>query len=127
VAERQRGVGVIGCGNIANKQHLPNYARNPRTRVVAVADVDPERARVTAEAVKPWLSVCAANASALRWSALRRRQTVNRGVLRRPRGPARRLSRVHHSKLVRPSRGCHKATQRAPGKPRDCRIEGRSL
>ncbi|MGI9148384.1 MAG: Gfo/Idh/MocA family protein [Chloroflexota bacterium] len=49
MVERQLGVGVIGCGNIANKQHLPNYARNPRARIVAVADVDPERARATAE------------------------------------------------------------------------------
>jgi len=47
--ERKLGIGVIGCGNIANKQHLPNYARNPRARVVAVADVDPERARATAK------------------------------------------------------------------------------
>src|SRR5262245_2040208 len=49
MAERKLGIGIIGCGNIANKQHLPNYARNPRARVVAVADVDPERARATAE------------------------------------------------------------------------------
>jgi UDP-N-acetylglucosamine 3-dehydrogenase len=45
----QLGVGVIGCGGIANGAHLPNYARNPRVKVVAVADVDRERARSTAE------------------------------------------------------------------------------
>jgi len=46
---RQLGVGVIGCGGIANGAHLPNYKRNPRVQVVAVADVDRERARATAE------------------------------------------------------------------------------
>src|SRR4029079_10395120 len=49
LTERKLGVGVIGCGNIANGAHLPNYARNPRVKIVAVADVDVERARTTAE------------------------------------------------------------------------------
>jgi UDP-N-acetyl-2-amino-2-deoxyglucuronate dehydrogenase len=49
MAKEKLGIGIIGCGNIANKQHLPNYIRNPRARVVAVADVDAERARATAE------------------------------------------------------------------------------
>jgi predicted dehydrogenase len=49
LTERKLGVGVIGCGNIANGAHLPNYARNPRVKIVAVADVDVERARATAE------------------------------------------------------------------------------
>jgi hypothetical protein len=49
LTERKLGVGVIGCGNIANGAHLPNDARNPRVRIVAVADVDVERARATAD------------------------------------------------------------------------------
>jgi predicted dehydrogenase len=49
MAERKLGVGIIGCGGIANGAHIPNYLRNPRARVVAVADIDPARARATAE------------------------------------------------------------------------------
>jgi len=49
MAERKLGIGIIGCGNIANKQHLANYARNPRAQVVAVSDVDLDRATATAE------------------------------------------------------------------------------
>jgi predicted dehydrogenase len=48
LAERTLGVGVIGCGGIANGAHLPNYVRNPRVQVVAVADVDGAKARSTA-------------------------------------------------------------------------------
>jgi predicted dehydrogenase len=48
-ASRQLGVGVIGCGGIARHAHLPNIARNPRTRLVAVCDIDLDRARAFAE------------------------------------------------------------------------------
>jgi predicted dehydrogenase len=48
VGERRLGIGVIGCGRIANGAHLPNYARNPRAKIVAVADIDLDRARATA-------------------------------------------------------------------------------
>jgi predicted dehydrogenase len=49
MTERQVGVGVIGCGLIAQRQHLPNLVRNPRVKVVAVADVNPARARGAAD------------------------------------------------------------------------------
>jgi predicted dehydrogenase len=47
-SERQLGIGVIGCGGIARHAHLPNIARNPRTRLVAVCDIDLDRARAFA-------------------------------------------------------------------------------
>ena len=49
MAERRLGVGVVGCGGIGNFAHLNNLARNPRVTVVAVADIDPVKARETAE------------------------------------------------------------------------------
>lgn len=49
MTERQLGVGVIGCGLIAQFQHLPNLVRNPRVKVVAVADINQQRARETAD------------------------------------------------------------------------------
>lgn len=49
MAERTLGVGVIGCGGIARLAHLPNLARNPRVRLVAVADINEESARRAAE------------------------------------------------------------------------------
>ncbi|NPV08033.1 MAG: Gfo/Idh/MocA family oxidoreductase [Anaerolineae bacterium] len=42
------GIGVIGCGAIAQEAHLPNYASHPQARLVAVADVDPDRAQEVA-------------------------------------------------------------------------------
>jgi predicted dehydrogenase len=48
VTERKLGVGVIGCGGIANGAHLINYARNPRVKLVAVADIDVEKAKLAA-------------------------------------------------------------------------------
>jgi predicted dehydrogenase len=48
-ASRQLGVGVIGCGGIARHAHLPNIQRNPRTRLVAVCDIDLDRAKAFAE------------------------------------------------------------------------------
>lgn len=49
MVERKLGVGVIGCGGIGSRVHVPNYARNPRVRLVAVADIEVERARAVAE------------------------------------------------------------------------------
>ncbi len=48
-SDRELGVGVIGCGGIANFAHIPSYLRHARSRVVAVADIDPAKARDTAE------------------------------------------------------------------------------
>lgn len=45
---RQLGIGVIGCGGIARHAHLPNIARNPRTKLVAVCDIDLDRAKAFA-------------------------------------------------------------------------------
>ena len=42
------GIGVIGCGGIAQEAHLPNYAREQQARLVAVADIDEGRAREVA-------------------------------------------------------------------------------
>jgi predicted dehydrogenase len=46
---RQLGIGVIGCGGIARHAHMNNIARNPRTRLVAVCDIDLARAQAAAE------------------------------------------------------------------------------
>jgi len=46
---RQLGIGVIGCGGIARHAHLPNIARNPRARLVAVCDIDLDRAQAFAQ------------------------------------------------------------------------------
>lgn len=48
MAQQTLGIGVIGCGGIASGAHLPNYVRMSRVRIVAVADIDLERARTTA-------------------------------------------------------------------------------
>src|SRR5262245_34129378 len=49
VAERKLGIGMVGCGGIAHFAHIHNLYRNPRVKVVAVADIDLEKARSTAE------------------------------------------------------------------------------
>ena len=49
MTERKLGVGVIGAGGIARLAHLPNYVRNPRVKLVAVADIDVAKARQVAE------------------------------------------------------------------------------
>jgi predicted dehydrogenase len=49
VTDRKLGVGVIGCGGIAHFAHIHNLARNPRVKIVAVADIDLEKAKSTAE------------------------------------------------------------------------------
>lgn len=47
--DKSIGIGVIGCGAIAQEAHLPNYAAHPQARLVAVADIDEGRARAAAE------------------------------------------------------------------------------
>ncbi|MGH2533031.1 MAG: Gfo/Idh/MocA family protein [Thermomicrobiales bacterium] len=49
MTDRKLGVGVIGCGRIAQFAHIHNLMRNPRARVVAVADIDLAKAKSTAE------------------------------------------------------------------------------
>lgn len=48
-SSRQVGIGVIGCGGIARHAHLNNIKRNPRARLVAVCDIDLDRAKAAAE------------------------------------------------------------------------------
>ena len=42
-------VAVIGCGNIANCAHLPNYAKNEQAELAFCCDIIPERADKAAE------------------------------------------------------------------------------
>jgi predicted dehydrogenase len=48
VSGRRLGVGVIGAHAWAEKAHLPGYAAYDRARLVAICDVEPERARAMA-------------------------------------------------------------------------------
>ena len=47
--ERIIKVGIIGCGGIANKKHMPSLAKVSGCEMVAFCDVIPERARDAAE------------------------------------------------------------------------------
>lgn len=49
MTERTLGIGVIGCGGVAHFAHIHNLMRNPRAKVVAVADIDAAKAKATAE------------------------------------------------------------------------------
>ncbi|MFC4357706.1 Gfo/Idh/MocA family protein [Halobium salinum] len=42
-------VGIVGTGDIAESVHLPAYDANPATRVVGLAEIDPDRRRRVAE------------------------------------------------------------------------------
>lgn len=42
--ERVYRVGLVGCGQVAAGYHLPAVVKNPRARLVSVADLEPERA-----------------------------------------------------------------------------------
>ena len=42
-------VGIIGCGKIAQVRHIPEYEANPNAQVVALYDVDHDRACELAE------------------------------------------------------------------------------
>jgi myo-inositol 2-dehydrogenase/D-chiro-inositol 1-dehydrogenase/scyllo-inositol 2-dehydrogenase (NAD+) len=48
-SQRTLGIGVIGCGSIAQESHLPAINRIPSTRLVAVADVDESRAQLASQ------------------------------------------------------------------------------
>lgn len=43
------GVGCIGCGFVANEIHLPNYLSSPKADIIAVADINKELAKETAD------------------------------------------------------------------------------
>lgn len=45
----QLKIGVIGCGSIAQHRHLPEYAANANVKIVAVCDINEERAKKIAE------------------------------------------------------------------------------
>lgn len=45
----QLKIGVIGCGSIAQHRHLLEYAANAHVEIVAVCDINEERAKKTAE------------------------------------------------------------------------------
>jgi predicted dehydrogenase len=55
-------IGVVGIGAIAHIFHLPNYAKHPQVELVAVTDLDTERARAAAE---EWDAVCYESAEAM--------------------------------------------------------------
>ncbi len=42
------GVGVIGCGAIANRAHLPTYRSLPDTQLIAVSDIDEKKVKSVA-------------------------------------------------------------------------------
>jgi len=49
IPPRRLGIGLIGCGSIAQESHLPAIKRIPSARLVAVADSDESRARSVSE------------------------------------------------------------------------------
>ena len=61
--ESKLRVGVLGAGTWAKFAHIPGWQRDPRSEVVAICDVDGERARDYAarfaipEATKDWQAV----------------------------------------------------------------------
>src|SRR5215211_4050767 len=45
IPDRRVRVGVLGAGRWAQMAHLPSWARDPRTELVAVCDIEPQLAR----------------------------------------------------------------------------------
>ena len=43
------GIGIIGCGKIAQVRHIPEYAENPDAKLLGFYDINLERARELAE------------------------------------------------------------------------------
>ena len=39
-----KGIGIIGCGKIAQVRHIPEYAANPNARIVGFFDMNRQRA-----------------------------------------------------------------------------------
>lgn len=42
-------IGIVGAGNIATNSHMPSYTRCPDAQIVAVADIDAQRAQAFAD------------------------------------------------------------------------------
>jgi predicted dehydrogenase len=42
-------VGIIGCGSIAQHRHLPEYKMNKEVEIVAVCDINEQRALEVAD------------------------------------------------------------------------------
>jgi predicted dehydrogenase len=49
MSERKLGVGLIGSFRWAEKAHLPGYAANPRVNLVAICDIERDRAEAMAQ------------------------------------------------------------------------------
>ena len=43
------GIGVVGCGSIAEIAHFPSIRKTPDAQLVSVCDLDPQRAKSTAQ------------------------------------------------------------------------------
>ena len=43
------GVGLIGANTWADKAHLPGYVAHDRVNLIAVCDIDPDRAKAMGE------------------------------------------------------------------------------
>ncbi len=43
------GIGIIGCGKIAQVRHLPEYAANPNAKILGLYDINQERTKELAE------------------------------------------------------------------------------
>lgn len=43
------GIGIIGCGKIAQVRHIPEYAENPHAKIVGLYDMNRERAQALAQ------------------------------------------------------------------------------
>ena len=70
--ERVLKIGVIGCGEVAERFHLPALHRLPRVKVVAVADVDADRVRSIARRfrVEHHFVITAISSACRTWTSL---------------------------------------------------------
>jgi predicted dehydrogenase len=75
IADRPVRVGVLGAGRWAQMAHLPGWARNPRTELVAVCDIEPQLAKWSVRQVYAASGRRAMPAARARRRCLRRPQT----------------------------------------------------
>jgi predicted dehydrogenase len=52
LSKTEVGVGIIGLGFVGEKAHVPSFRKIPGAKLVAVADIDVERAKIVAEKAK---------------------------------------------------------------------------